>query len=201
MLPELTTSRLVLRELAAEYAPALQQLQDARRDDPGRSASGDLEDQATRIANYETYRGPDYLRRIMAYVALSHGAPIGTASLSRAGHPQIGAISYFVGDAYQGCGFGTEMATRILKFGFEDCGMHRIEADVEIGNISSRRVAERIGMLREGIMRECTFADGRWWTDAKYAILATDWVARADAQQPPFIASCRGLRGGGLWAR
>lgn len=201
MLPELTTARLVLRELAAHHAAALQQLQDARQDDSGRSASGDLEDQATRIANYEKYRGPDSLRRIMAYVALNDGALIGTASLSRAGHPRIGAISYFVGDAHQGCGFGAEMATRILQFGFEDCGLHRIEADVEIGNVPSLRVAERIGMRKEGVMRDCTFADGRWWTDAKYAMLATDWVSRADAKQPPFARPCRGLRGVALWNR
>jgi RimJ/RimL family protein N-acetyltransferase len=46
---------------------------------------------------------------------------------------------------------------------------------------------EKIGMQREGVLRECIFAQGRWWTEAKYAMLASDAAAfvnisRVDAQ-------------------
>ena len=29
-------------------------------------------------------------------------------------------------------------------------------------------------MQREGVARECIFAQGRWWTEAQYAMLASD---------------------------
>jgi RimJ/RimL family protein N-acetyltransferase len=189
MLPDLTTPRLVLRELSAGYAPALQKLQDARRDDPGRSSTGDIEDAATRVANYEKYRGHDGARRIMSYVAMTDGTLIGTASLSCFRHPCIGSLGFFVADAFQNRGFATELGVRLLQFGFQHGGMHRIEADVEVGNLASQRVLERIGMLREGVMRDCTFAGGRWWTDARYAILASEW-----ARQPAAIAPLPAVR-------
>lgn len=194
MLPDLTTPRLVLRELAPVDAVALQLLHDARRDDPGRSMIGDIEDQAARIANYERYRGPDEMRRIMAFVAFHDGAMIGTVSLDRPRQARIGGIGVFVGDAHQGRGLGTELVARMLRFGFEDCDMHRIEADVEVSNIASQRVMKRVGMVREGVMRDCTFAGGRWWSDAKYAILASDWLVRGSELQSPSGRYWGGLR-------
>ena len=48
--------------------------------------------------------------------------------------------------------------------------------------MASRRVAEKIGMKYEGTARDCIFAQGRWWTEAKYAILARDQVGTAAPQ-------------------
>lgn len=184
MLPELFTQRLALRELAPEYATALQALRDARRDDGGASAcpqsetdDGEPEDAATSIANYVKYRGPDAARRIMVYAALHGDSMIGTVSLMRRAHPAIASIGLFVGEAYRRQGLATELTRRIVAFGFDDCALNRIEADVEIDNVTSQRVMQRAGLVREGVMRDCTFARGRWWTDAKYAILARDFRA------------------------
>lgn len=187
MLPDLFTARLVLRELQPDHAPALQALREARRDDGGASAAkaiGDEtpEDVATRIANYVKYRGPDTARRLVVYSAFHDETLIGSVSFMRPAHPDIGVIALSVGDAHQGQGFGTELARRIVALGFEDYALNRIEADVEINNVASQRVMERAGLVREGVMRDCTFARGRWWTDAKYAILARDYrVAHAAA--------------------
>lgn len=184
MLPDLATERLLLSELAPEHAGALQALQDARSDDGGASASpaaNEAEDAATRIANYAKYRGPDTARRLVVYAAFHGGTLVGTVSLMWSAHPAIAAIGLVVGDAYQRQGFATELARRIVALGFDDYALHRIEADVEINNVASQRVMERAGMLREGVMRDCTFARGRWWTDARYAILARDFRAARHA--------------------
>lgn len=196
MLTELTTPRLVLRELAAEHEAALQSLQNARRDDPARSGISEFEAVASRIASYEKFRGPVDSRRIMSYVAEKDGQPIGTVSLSRMRHLDIGSISVFVGDAFQRRGYAIEMVERMVRFGFQDCRLHRIEADVEIGNIAGLCVMERVGMVREGVMRDCTFAGGRWWSDAKYAALAAEWNARRGARRPAAFSYRGGLRGG-----
>jgi RimJ/RimL family protein N-acetyltransferase len=181
MRPDLSTERLVLRELAPEHADALQALQDARSDDGGASASPAAseaaEDAAKRIANYARYSGPDAARRLVVYAAFHGGTLVGTVSLMWSTHPAIAAIGLVVGDAYQRQGFATELARRIVALGFDDYALNRIEADVEINNVASQRVTERAGMLREGVMRDCTYARGRWWTDARYAILARDFRA------------------------
>ncbi len=78
------------------------------------------------------------------------------------------------------------MAERLLAFGFDQIGLHRIGADVAIENQACRRVLEKIGMSYEGTARDSIWAQGRWWTEAKYAILRAEYrqeqtVSAADA--------------------
>src|SRR5262249_58642808 len=75
-------------------------------------------------------------------------------------------------DVYAGRGLATEIALRLLAFGFNDLKLHRIEADVAVENAACIRVLEKIGMFREGVAHDCIFAQGRWWTEARYAMLA-----------------------------
>ena len=176
MLPELHTDRLVLREVELEDGPALQDMQN-RPEQLAQQAvePEELADGTLRIQRYMEHRGPDDARRIFAFVAHEkiRGALIGTASLSRA-HPKIGSLGFGVATEYWRRGYATEMAARLLAFGFEEIGLHRIGADIAVENMASRRVVEKVGMTYEGTARDCIFAQGRWWTEAKYAILARD---------------------------
>jgi len=95
---------------------------------------------------------------------------IATANLSRPA-PGIGSFGIGIDEAHAGRGLASEMAARLLAFGFEDLKLHRIEADVALENGPCIRLLERIGMVREGVLRDCIRAQGRWWTEAKYAIL------------------------------
>ena len=47
-------------------------------------------------------------------------------------------------------GFGTEMGKRLLQFGFQQLGLHRLIAYCDTENYGSFRVMEKIGMRREG---------------------------------------------------
>lgn len=102
---------------------------------------------------------------------------IGSVSLARS-QPGIASLGLSVASAHGGRGYGTELADRILAFGFGDISLHRIAADVAVENAACIRVMEKIGMQREGVARDCIFAQGRWWTEATYAMLATSALAR-----------------------
>lgn len=180
MLPELETARLTLRELSPEDAPAIEA---AWQNSSAQWRYQAVEPEeftnvAERIANYLKYRGDGERRRIYDYVARlkSDGSLIGGVSLGRS-HPAIASIGLRVVDAYGGHGYATELARRMLAFGFGDLRLNRIEADVALENKPCLRVMEKIGMRREGVARECIFAQGRWWTEAKYAMLASDAAA------------------------
>ena len=69
------------------------------------------------------------------------------------------------------------MAIRLIEFGFDELGLHRISADVAIENEASKRVLDKIGMTYEGTARDCIWAQGRWWTESQYAILVDDYMA------------------------
>lgn len=180
MLPELETSRLTLRELSPEDAPAIEA---AWESSPAQWRYQAVEPEeftnvAQRIANYLKYRGDGDRRRIYDYVARlrSDGSLIGGASFGRS-HPAIASLGLRVVPSHGGRGYATELAQRMLAFGFGELRLNRIEADVALENKPCLRVMEKIGMRREGVARECIFAQGRWWTEARYAMLASDRAA------------------------
>ena len=182
MLPELETSRLTLRELSPDDAPAIEA---AWQNSPTQWLYQAVEpveftNVPERIANYLKYRGDGERRRIYDYVARlkSDGSVIGGVSLGRS-QPAIASIGLRVVPSHGGRGYATELAQRMLAFGFGDLRLNRIEGEVALENKPCIRVLEKIGMQREGVSRECIFAQGRWWTEAQYAMLASDAAALA----------------------
>ncbi len=80
-------------------------------------------------------------------------------------------IGYEVNSRYWGQGYATEAARTILRFGFEELGMHRVWSWCMAENVASARVLEKIGMRFEGRLREKEFFKGRWHDHLLYAIL------------------------------
>jgi [ribosomal protein S5]-alanine N-acetyltransferase len=176
MLAELETERLLLRELAPADALALQAFQNCPTQWRRQAVEpGELADSETRVANYLKFRGSGAERRLFVYIARRKmdRTVIGTVSLARS-HPSIASLGLGVAAAHGGLGFGTEMARRLLAFGFGELALNRIAADVAVENRPCIRVMGKLGMRREGVMRDCIFAQGRWWTEAKYALLRSD---------------------------
>jgi RimJ/RimL family protein N-acetyltransferase len=87
------------------------------------------------------------------------------------------SIGYTLARASWGHGFATEVARGLLRFGFETLRMHRIYAIVEPENVASARVLEKVGMRREGRLREHRYAKGRRRDSVLYAMLAPEWAA------------------------
>jgi len=58
-------------------------------------------------------------------------------------------IAYLLDKAYWGQGFATEAACGIMKYGFEKLNFSRLICLIDPDNVSSQRVAEKIGMTLE----------------------------------------------------
>jgi RimJ/RimL family protein N-acetyltransferase len=95
------------------------------------------------------------------------------------------SIGYSLGQAHWGRGYATELALGLLSIGFEMLGMHRIWAIVEPENAASARVLEKLGMQREGRLRDHRYAKGRWRDSLLYAILAPEWAAARQSVRKP----------------
>jgi RimJ/RimL family protein N-acetyltransferase len=67
-----------------------------------------------------------------------------------------------------GKGYGTEALERIIKFGFEDLKLHRVEAGCAVDNIATYKVMEKSGMIREA-HRENYFFKSGWSDNYEYA--------------------------------
>jgi ribosomal-protein-alanine N-acetyltransferase len=53
-----------------------------------------------------------------------------------------------------GRGFMTRAVRLVLDFGFNDLGLQRVEIFMHPDNISSKRVAEKVGGQFEGVLRK-----------------------------------------------
>lgn len=78
-----------------------------------------------------------------------------------------------------GRGFAQEMATAVITFGFGALHLGKIWATTNADNERSWRVMERIGMSREGYLRQHRLVRGEWRDNVLYGILAHEWDARA----------------------
>lgn len=72
-------------------------------------------------------------------------------------------------------GYAAEALVKLLKFGFSNLGLHRIEAGCAVENIASIKVLEKVGMRREGVKRKILPIRGEWVDNYFYAILETDF--------------------------
>ena len=80
-------------------------------------------------------------------------------------------VGYCLNRAFWGQGYATEAVRAMLQFGFEELHLHRIYGTCRPENIGSWRVMEKVGMRREGHLREDRWMKGRWQDSLLYAIL------------------------------
>ena len=64
-----------------------------------------------------------------------------------------GSIGYWIRTSRTKRGFASEAAALLARFGFAQLGLIRIEIFIAVGNIASLRVAQKVGALREGVLR------------------------------------------------
>ena len=88
-----------------------------------------------------------------------------------------GEIGYILHPKYWGNGYATEAAKLIIEFGFTSLKLHRIYATCDPKNIGSTRVLEKVGMTKEGRLREhIRLKNGGWRDSYVYSILESEWI-------------------------
>jgi RimJ/RimL family protein N-acetyltransferase len=87
---------------------------------------------------------------------------------------KLGEIYYKLSPQYWGKGYATEVAKRLIKSGFEDFHLHKVEAGVAVDNKRSIRVLEKSGMIQEGLRRKILPIRGKWIDNYHYAIVEND---------------------------
>lgn len=93
-----------------------------------------------------------------------------------------GELGYWIGRPYWNRGYVTEAARAVIAYGFDTLNLHRVFATHIARNAASGRVMQKLGMTREGEMREHI----RKWDTLEnmvvYGLLRSEWVnARHEA--------------------
>lgn len=156
--PRMETDRLIMRQMQESDAPALlahfgnpETVKYISAEpfvtdlDSARALITEFADEFTRKTAWRwavTLRGGD-------------DTLIGTAGFHRwYKDDQHAEIGYDLNADYWGKGYATELVKGMVRWGFLNMDLHRIEADVTAGNVGSERVLEKAGFTREGVWRE-----------------------------------------------
>lgn len=116
-----------------------------------------------------------------AVVETVGGALVGATGLMIRQEHRRAELGYWIARDRWNKGYATESARRLLAFGFEVLGLHRIEARHFLRNPASGQVMQKLGMQREGVERDWAIKWDRFETLAVYSILEPEW--RAGAQR------------------
>jgi len=92
--------------------------------------------------------------------------------------PMTHEIGWAFAREHQGRGYATEAGKALLAYAFETLACHRVIATCQPENPASWRVAEKLGLRREGHFRQCILRpNGEWWDEYFYALLAQEYFA------------------------
>src|ERR1700676_2523660 len=114
----------------------------------------------------------------LATTLRSDGRQIGGVGLRIDDQHKHTELAYWLAVPYGGHGKTTEAARHILRYGFEDLGLHRIFASHFKHNPASGRILLKLGMRYEGCQREHLRKWDQFVDSELYGILRREWEDR-----------------------
>jgi len=173
-IPTLRTTRLVLRPFRPDDAPTVQRLAGEREiaastlTVPHPYPDGAAEEW---IATHATAWAD---QRVLTLAVTTPGddALVGAVGLQLAMADRRAELGYWIGIPWWNLGYATEASRAIIGFGFTSLGLHRIMARHMARNPASGRVMQKLGMQREGVLRQHILKWGVFEDLVVYAVLA-----------------------------
>ena len=107
----------------------------------------------------------------LAVTDKSTGELYGAIGLSYNARSQNGEIAYWIGEEYWGKGYATEAVKGVIDFAFSQKGYHKVYGRFFTSNPASGKVMEKVGMVREGVLKEHVFKEGEFVDLAFYGII------------------------------
>ena len=178
-LPVLETERLVLRPYSLADARRVQQM------------CGDWEVASTTLALPHPYpdgaaeqwistHAESFRQGTQVTLAITlkpNGPVIGTVGLSVNKNHGRGELGYMVAKEHWNRGFCTEATRALVDYGFRVLELNRIQAMHVPRNPASGRVMQKLGMTREGLLRQYVCNRGAYEDPVMYSILRREFEA------------------------
>jgi RimJ/RimL family protein N-acetyltransferase len=120
-------------------------------------------------------------RRIFKAVDTDTGEVVGHIELNNINwtHGVAGISRVLVSESARGKGVGGQMMRRVMEIGFDEMGLHRLELNVYDFNTPAIRLYEKLGFVKEGLIRESRRMSGGYWSHFHMSILEHEWRERS----------------------
>lgn len=89
-----------------------------------------------------------------------------------------GELGYVMHPDFWGRGLATEGSLHMLGIAFDDLGLRRVIARIDVRNSGSARVLTKVGMRHEAHLVQNELLRGEWTDEDDFAILRSEWDAR-----------------------
>ncbi len=107
--------------------------------------------------------------------------PVGAIGLHVERSDHFAELGYWIGKPWWNRGLATEAARAVIDFGFEQLGLNRIVAHHMASNRASGQVLRKIGMTREGTLRQHVRKWGEFHDVHIFGLLARDRIPDLNA--------------------
>jgi ribosomal-protein-serine acetyltransferase len=87
-------------------------------------------------------------------------------------------IGYWLGSRFAGKGLVTKSCECFITHAFEVCKLNKVEINMAEKNEKSKAVAERLGLKREGVIRDYEFLNEQYHNRYIYGMLRKEWIER-----------------------
>ncbi|MYL18781.1 GNAT family N-acetyltransferase [Halobacillus litoralis] len=84
-------------------------------------------------------------------------------------------LGYFLSEEYWGKGIVTEALQELVRYGFNELYLNRIEGRSDTDNFGSQKVMKKLGMNYEGTLRKNEFIKGEFRDTEVYSILESEY--------------------------
>ena len=84
-------------------------------------------------------------------------------------------IEYCIGTDFQRKGYMTEAVKAIIKYGFKEIELNKIQISTKEMNIPSKRVIEKCGFIYEGTSREYFYFEGKYIDRLYFSMLKSEY--------------------------
>lgn len=112
------------------------------------------------------------------------GAIVGDVGLNVDRDNDAGAIGYWLDADHRRRGVMSAAVGAVVRYGFDELALRRIEIRTDVLNRPSRAIAERLGFQLEGVLRQSyRVSDEHYSDDAVYSMLASDPARQALAER------------------
>jgi len=91
---------------------------------------------------------------------------------------QSASIGYWIDRRHAGNGYVPEGVALIIRYGFDDLHLHRLEAAIVPRNAPSRRVVAKLGLREEGTSERFLQINGVFEDHVRFAITVEEWEER-----------------------
>jgi RimJ/RimL family protein N-acetyltransferase len=176
MLPVLSGSKVVLRELRASDAASLLKMLTTEE------VTRFISPPPTTVEGFQEFIAWTHRKRsegryaCFAVVPEGMDTAIGIFQL-RALDPEFGTAEwgFALGMPFWGTGLFNQGAALTLAFAFDRLGVHRLEARAVPGNGRGTGALRKMGAVPESVLRQSFLKDGRYHDQILWSLLAADW--------------------------